>query len=691
MKSRILVLALPLLLASCSVNVVPKTSDSRSQTTSSQAASESKPAESSEKEASSAKEDSSMVKESSEKEVSSAKEDSSMIEESSEEKAPSFIEQEGTAYYVNSIFNENFKYRYYEGGHVAYISIKEFNRLLYRSRTFVEGRDRFDVSKDGDVYTTTVAGGYTGIFDVKNNTFHADDLFCYKATHLSLVGIDSVSSYDGLPFIRIKDTKLLGEQQTSKVTNINFSDYHMKIYGDETNVYVPITFASDLFSNGNILTGAFNGKDLYFYDYTGNEDPTFALNKNYWENMFSSPIEEDQAQFLYYELCLDYDNFLGRPGRSSLEQYYDLSEGLDAALESRPLGKIIKGLLTSTSIDDYMAGCYLLGMLRKDGGHTAYNPLYAYYVEDEKAKNPDWLIKNYTNFSNKVTNISKANYEEIVNSCESFAHHREIYDSRERVLGKAGTCYGEKGYTKVDDVAFIHVDGFMKEIECQKDWAAYYKHETDTIPFDKVNGGAVAITFNALKESQKDPAIKYIVLDLSANTGGSTDEMITMISLIAGADKNSFYINNTVSGITLGTDYDIDRNFDRVFDEEDNKIDYIGDKKIGVLTTRNGFSCGGISPIYLHEYGLLTIGENCGGGSCSILVKPDAYGLNYHSSSPFHTVTAKGVSIDVARNTSCDYVMNFPANQVGGKTVYNYDELFNVSELKTVIDAKYAK
>ncbi len=689
MKQHLLLLSLPLLLVSCQVTPATHStsSDSSAAATSSQSAASSATASSSE--ASKPAETSAATSEASPSSSEASKPAETSVATS--EASPSFSEQEGTAYYVNSIFNEKFKYRYYEGGHVAYISIKEFNRLLYRSRTIVEGRDRFDVNKDGDVYTTTVAGGYTGIFDVKNNTFQADDLFCYKATHLSLVGIDSVSSFDGLPFIRIKDTKLLGEQQTSKVTNINFSDYHMKIYGDETNVYVPITFASDLFSNGNILTGTFNGKDIYFYDYTANENPAFALNKNYWENMFSSPIEEDQAQFLYNELCLDYDNFLGRPGRSSLEQYYDLSKGLDAALESRPLGKIIKGLLTSTSIDDYMAGCYLLGVLRRDGGHTAYTPLYAYYVEDEKAKNPDWLIKNYTSFYNKVTDISKANYEEIVNSCESFSHHREIYDSRERVLGKAGTCYGEKGYTKVDDVAFIHIDGFMKEIECQKDWAAYYSHETDTLPFDKDNGGAVAITFNALKEIQKDSSIHYIALDLSANTGGSTDEMITMISLIAGADKNRFYIKNTVSGITLETDYDIDRNFDRVFDEEDNKIDYIGDKKIGVLTTRNGFSCGGISPIYLHDYGFLTIGENCGGGSCSILVKPDAYGLNYQSSSPFHTVTAEGVSIDVARNSSCDYVMNFPANQVEGKTVYNYDELFDVSKLKTVIDAKYAK
>ena len=30
-----------------------------------------------------------------------------------------------------------------------------------------------------------------------------------------------------------------------------------------------------------------------------------------------------------------------------------------------------------------------------------------------------------------------------------------------------------------------------------------------------------------------------------------------------------------------------------------------------VLTTRNGFFCGGISPVYLHENGAFTIGEEC--------------------------------------------------------------------------------
>lgn len=673
MKSRILVLALPLLLASCSVDVVPKTSDSRSQTTSSQAASESKPAESSEKEA------------------SSAKEDSSMIEESSEEKAPSFIEKEGTAYYVKSIFNETFKVRYYEGGHVAYISIKEFSRLLYRSRDFIQGRDRFDVVKEGDKYTTTVAGDYNAVFDVKNHTLHSDNLSCYKATALGIIGEESYLSYDGLPFLHIKENRRVGDKKDVSATDIDFAKYGMKIYGDDTDVYVPVTFATDLFSNTNILAGAWNGKDLYFFDYTANENPYVVLNANYWEAMFQSPIEQDQADFLYNELCLDYDILLGRPGRSSLEAYYDLSNGLDAALETRPLGRRIKELLHSTSVSDYMAGAYLLGLIRQDGGHTGYSPLGAVYFNSTQYVQPTWVQSNYSEFYAAVTSELSKKYDETTNACLSYSHHREIYDARNRVLGKEGTCYGDKGYTKVDDLAFIHVDGFMNEIECQNDWKDYYSGKRDDIPADSKSAGAVSITYRALKAIQQDPSINYIVLDLSANTGGSTDEMLTMISMFAGANRNCFYEYNRIADVIDETEYEIDRNLDRKFDEEDLAIDYTSGKKLAVLTTRNGFSCGGISPVYLHDYGLFTIGENCGGGSCSILIKPDAYGLNYRSSSPWQTYSPKFVNVDVAKDTSCDHIIDFPSHDNGeGGTYFEYDELFNVANLKTWIDAKYA-
>lgn len=590
-------------------------------------------------------------------------------------------------YYFNEDNNTTCDIRYYGKSVIPYISFKDIHQLLYRGRTYEQGRDQLDLVQNGDSYTYTVLGGYTATFDVSSNKMESDNLWNFKNTNLNAYGELASVCYDGLPFTRVKS---VNEDKPAKKTIIDFSKYNLKIYGDDKEVYLPMTFATDLFSNENILQAAYNNKDLYVFNYTENEELE-QFGAKYYEDMFSSKMNKEYSEYVYNELCLDYDILLGRPGRSSLEVYYDLSNGLDAALKSRPLGQKIIEYIKSPDVVKYLAGATLLGYLRADGGHSTYNPIdYTYYVDsDGYGHYPNWLLKVRDKATKLIQDEYSKNYEELVNSDSLFYEHPAVYKARSEKLNKPKSALkGYDTYTKDGDIAYIHIDGFMGEIGLRDEWDKYYKGEREDIPFGAGYGGAVGAINYGVNKAAKDDEIKHVVIDLSANTGGSTDEMLFMIALLTG--HKNFYSSNTMTDRTSTVIYEFDLNLDKVFDEKDDEmLNLLKGKDISVLTTRNGFSCGGISPIYLHDEGLFTIGEECGGGCCSIYIQYDGYGCMNRSSCPTRTITKNKVSVDEARKTVCDAKLDLPINATAGTR--DYSALYNTASLRTLINNHYSK
>ncbi len=597
-------------------------------------------------------------------------------------------------YYVDNKNNTICDIRYYNGSVIPYISLKDYNSYLYRGRKYPTGRDKFDINKNGDIYTVTVAGDYKATFDVQRNIIESDDLWNFKNTNLVGYGDNVSVAYDGLPFIRVKSVTT--DKKADKTT-IDLNKYDLNIYGDDNNIYVPISFASDLFSCENILQGAYNGRDLYITNFTENEQLA-SFGSNYYEPIFENSLNKEYASYVYNELCLNYDFFLGRPGRSSLEVYYDLSNGLDKALESRELGRTIKKYIKSTDLSEFLAGSTLLGYLREDGGHSGYSPLKTSYYDDvaKAYKSPAWNTGKVRENSYKlIDDINKKEYPELVNYDMQFNERANLRFDRKETLGKqSDTLKGKETYTKDGDVAYIHIDGFMGEVGLQNEWEDYYSGKRDTIPFGDNEGGAVGAMYYGLNEIAKDNEIKHLIIDLASNTGGSTDEMLYMIGILTGSEK--FYTYNRMRNCYVTATYEFDYNFDKVFDEKDKEMqNLVKDIDISVLVTKNGFSCGGISPIYLHDEGLFTIGEESGGGSCSVFMQYDAYGNANRSSSPDLTVTKNKINVDLARKNCCDKVLEFPKKENSTLAIgsmvgsLDYGILYNTSELRKLINEHY--
>nr|MCR5692387.1 hypothetical protein [Bacilli bacterium] len=116
-------------------------------------------------------------------------------------KERTFEEKTIKARYVDSKYDTTATLRYYSGSVIPYISLKEYHSLLYRGRTFKEGRDYLDIktekSSDGQIeYVVTVYGGHEARFIVESNTMVSDDLWSFKNTNLN--DPDNPVSYDGL-------------------------------------------------------------------------------------------------------------------------------------------------------------------------------------------------------------------------------------------------------------------------------------------------------------------------------------------------------------------------------------------------------------------------------------------------------------------------------------------------------------
>ncbi|MBQ9467734.1 MAG: hypothetical protein IJU52_01850 [Clostridia bacterium] len=581
--------------------------------------------------------------------------------------------------YSDEKINTTAEVRYYGG--VAYMPVETYVSLIFRGRNVPVGREKVSVARHGNAYTVTTASGMPGVFDVQKNTFETANFSLFKNTHFTETGIEGCVSYDALPFILVESVTVDREAQPMK---IDFGKYGLKIHGDGETVYLPVTTLSDLFSCQNILVGAYNGKDLYIYNYSEGEYYT-KFGAGYFDDLYASPRTDEIAAYNYGEFCLNYDFFLGRSGRSSLERYYDLSGGIDAALESDELGRSIKRYLLSTDLSEYMAGLQAFNTLYIDGGHSGTNVLQTtYYAGKNGSKYPSWMSGSFISSVRKTVNgLLSYDTPAVRDACSTYNHRAEIYAARSNAFGKpASALTGSQTYTKAGDTAIIHIDGFMGEINCADAWYDYYGGGTEYVP---KTGGAVDATYRGLIKANED-GVKRVIVDLSANTGGSTDEMLYLISLLTG--RSELFMRDRTTGQVYRAKYRIDRNLDRVFDEQDDAFDLIGDKEIAVIVSQNGFSCGGIAPILLHEYGVYTLGENCGGGSCAVYVQHDGFGLMRRASCPIQILTPDGVDIDSARLTSCDEFLEQTVDPSTGKI--DYSAFFDTVELARLIDEHYA-
>ena len=492
---------------------------------------------------------------------------------------------------------------------VPYISVSDFQSIVLPGSTMT-------VTHTGvGEYTLTNADA-TAVVNINNDVFVSEDFEAFtNQMGLLQPGMANVY-YDGMPFVRYKGVTYTPAKVT---TTLDMGKYGIDIHADGKGaVYFPFATLADMYTDLFYHHTGFNGEKVVV-NTSVNEVNLSEIDPTYNEPLLSKKDRsESMAAFNYKELCFAMDHFYGYPGRVKYNAQLK-AKGLDKVLEEDvENGPEIKQLLLSTSMGEYFTGMMGLFAIYFDG-HTSMEIL-SQAVGNEREKYAD-LLAEFTR-----TQMAHMNFQGML--LEAVAPMMSMMQSSMAVAQLRPAAYGQGvTYYKKGNTAVCVFDSFNSRNE--KAWKDYYEGKGLMPTVENTQGDDMVIFLDALKKADADPEVKNLIIDISANGGGSADIVMAMTSLIM--DKSYISQDNALTGQRAIVEYEVDRNFDGVFDEKDKDVHY--DLNFAVLTSGMSFSCGNLFPSILKDNGIPVMGETSGGGACAIQAMCTADGFCFQISS----------------------------------------------------------
>ena len=492
---------------------------------------------------------------------------------------------------------------------VPYISVSDFQSIVLPGSTMT-------VTHTGvGEYTLTNADA-TAVVNINNDVFVSEDFEAFtNQMGLLQPGMANVY-YDGMPFVRYKGVTYTPANVT---TTLDMGKYGIDIHADGKGaVYFPFATLADMYTDLFYHHTGFNGEKVVV-NTSVNEVNLSEIDPTYNEPLLSKKARsESMAAFNYKELCFAMDHFYGYPGRVKYNAQLK-AKGLDKVLEEDvENGPEIKQLLLSTSMGEYFTGMMGLFAIYFDG-HTSMEIL-SQAVGNESEKYAD-LLAEFTR-----TQMAHMNFQGML--LEAVAPMMSMMQSSMAVAQLRPAAYGQGvTYYKKGNTAVCVFDSFNSRNE--KAWKDYYEGKGSMPTVENTQGDDMVIFLDALKKADADPEVKNLIIDISANGGGSADIVMAMTSLIM--DKSYISQDNALTGQRAIVEYEVDRNFDGVFDEKDKDVHY--DLNFAVLTSGMSFSCGNLFPSILKDNGIPVMGETSGGGACAIQAMCTADGFCFQISS----------------------------------------------------------
>jgi len=517
---------------------------------------------------------------------------------------------------------------------VPYISISDFHKVMLPQATMT-------VSRQGDNYVISTSGG-TATVDVKADQMTTSSIVSIFDM-MSLLGPNypAAVSYDGSLYLKPKERLLLPEVAT---VTFDFKKYSIDLHDDGTNVYMPYATLADIYSDMNLNTTYYNDTDkelVVSSPLNLDFNNTSKIDPQHKQRVYGrKELTEAQAQYRYNELCFVFDYIYGFPGHDNELYRVGMEQcGFDAALDKAKSGAEVKKLLKSKDNAAFMLGMDGLQMLAFDRGHTSV--LQSTMIDslaDVKAR--------YQSFAAQYPATVALKEEFFQTMGAVFGHAKEM-----TALRKA--TYGSKKYIASTDksTAVILINDFMSlDYEGWKTFYASQKTEADWETLLARDSNMVATFLSGVKQARKD-RVKNVILDVTLNSGGSTDIVMTLLSLVARDESErqqvKLYSDYVITKQASTTSFVVDRNFDGKFDEADAKVDY-SDLNFAILTSNYSFSCGNLMPSMMRDSGFKVMGERSGGGCCAIQSQYTPDGMPYTISCyRLRMKNAKGENIDV--------------------------------------------
>ena len=577
---------------------------------------------------------------------------------------PAFAEEEKTVpvYRDRPESDESAVIRMY--GDIPYMKIDDFYNNLYftGAEAYPQQASPMTVTRNGNSYETTAYNGTKGVFDVEAGTFTCENLDAYANPpyYALLLASERDSS---APFVRISHTEYSGAL-TAKT--MDFSKYGIKLEGDGDELWVPLAVLQCLFSSPYAYNAYFNGKGIYMQDGMETLQPESArnLDSEYYDFMKNARSEE-KARFDYSVLCFYVDNCFGYPERSRLSE--SIAEvGLDKTLDQTIDGihlSAIKESLLSTDMEEYVFGIFALMTAIDDGGHTTFADM-PMLTEERKVA---WAKKKAELglVPSKKNALTDASFNSITKVYQQAA--KDNFDYVEGITYDNGEWanYFEKG----DTALYLFTHFYCNRLS----WTQYEDGQLSEMPQDTMG------TFmKCLEKAKSNPNIKKFVIFLAMNNGGESGIATTMAKIISGQAYRHQY--NAYTGQDEIIWYDVDLNFDGVFDEKDNEVSY--PFKFAVIAGANTYSAANYLTSMAKDNGVCVLGEQSGGGACSPQPTPESEGTMFNLSARYKLVDRNNEHVDFG--IVPDVVLTVEKD---GET--DYGRFLDFEEISRLIDAFY--
>ena len=577
---------------------------------------------------------------------------------------PAFAEEEKTVpvYRDRPESDESAVIRMY--GDIPYMKIDDFYNNLYftGAEAYPQQASPMTVTRNGNSYETTAYNGTKGVFNVEAGTFTCENLDAYANPpyYALLLASERDSS---APFVRISHTEYSGAL-TAKT--MDFSKYGIKLEGDGDELWVPLAVLQSLFSSPYAYNAYFNGKGIYMQDGMETLQPESArnLDSEYYDFMKNARSEE-KARFDYSVLCFYVDNCFGYPERSRLSE--SIAEvGLDKTLDQTIDGihlSAIKESLLSTDMEEYVFGIFALMTAIDDGGHTTFADM-PMLTEERKVA---WAKKKAELglVSSKKNALADASFNSITKVYQQAA--KDNFDYVEGITYDNGEWanYFEKG----DTALYLFTHFYCNRLS----WTQYEDGQLSEMPQDTMG------TFmKCLEKAKSNPNIKKFVIFLAMNNGGESGIATTMAKIISGQAYRHQY--NAYTGQDEIIWYDVDLNFDGVFDEKDNEVSY--PFKFAVIAGANTYSAANYLTSMAKDNGVCVLGEQSGGGACSPQPTPESEGTMFNLSARYKLVDRNNEHVDFG--IVPDVVLTVEKD---GET--DYGRFLDFEEISRLIDAFY--
>lgn len=548
---------------------------------------------------------------------------------------------------------------------VAYISAADFQSIVLPGSTM-------KVTHTGVGEYTLDNAGAKAVVNVNKDVFVSSDFDAFtNMMDLLQPGMANVY-YDGMPFVRYKSIKYMPAVST---VSLDFAKYGIDIHADGKGaVYFPFATLADMYSDLFYHHAGFNGEKVVA-NTSVNEISLARIDPDYNKTLLSKKTRsQSMADFAYRELCFAMDHFYGHPGRVALDASLK-AKGMDRTLEEDlAAGRTIKKLLKSTNLAEYFVGMSGLNALYYDG-HTSMD--ISSVMGRDRSKYEDLVLE--------VRGLQEKHKDVMDAIREGRSSMGGRYQDVMAIRTQRPECYETQDtYIKKGNTAVCVFNSFNTRAEDA--WNAYYAGKGPKPNINDNKGDSMVIFLDALEKAAADPEVENFIVDITANGGGSADIVMAMTSLIM--NKSYLSYDNPLTGQRSIVEYEVDRNFDGVFDKKDKKVRY--DLNFGVLTSQVSFSCGNLFPSMLKDAGIPVIGETSGGGSCAIQAMCTADGFCFQISSFRSRLnTLAGENID-AGVTPTIPIANDEMVEIEGPNdtkikVKNYEDFYDIEDVGELV------